>query len=138
MRDRTDFEDLLWSDEGKATAGDRQLEDQVEMHELLRETVGRRAVPEPSAHFDQLLVRRLRRGAGRRPLRGRALVLMTAYWLAFAIGVALVLADLDLPLPPMSSWTLVLWSVLVPASFLLLTARRPRSWLRRIRLASGF
>ena len=142
MNERSDFEDLLWSasDEAAAAAaaGERRLEDQLEMHRLLGATIARLAVPEPSAYFDQLLGRRLRRGADRRPLRGRALLLMTLYWLAFAVGVAIVVADLDLPAPPAASWTLALWSVLVPASFFgLFFGRRPRSWLRRIRLSLG-
>ena len=137
MNERRDFEELLWSDEESTVdaGGDRQFADQLEIHHLLRETVGRRPVPAPSVRFDPVLARRLRRGVSRRPLRGRTLALMTAYWLAFAVGVAIVLADLNLPLPPVSSWTLALWSALVPASFLLpLLGRRMTRGRRLLRL----
>ena len=57
---------------------------------------------------------------------------MTLYWLGFAAFTAIVLALVDLPLPPVSPWTLAVWTLLVPATYL---APFSRGWLARWRLA---
>ena len=128
MRRCDSFEELLGpgpDDQAAhdAASGDPVLEGQLEMHRLLSETVARRPAPEVSADFDRTLARRLHRYPARRPLRGRAKVLMTLYWLAFVVVVAIVLAAIDLPLPPEEPWTIALWSLLVPASYAL-----PLAW----------
>ena len=130
MRRRDNLEELLGpgpDDKAAhdAAAGDPILESQLEMHRLLSETVARRPAPEVSTGFDRALARRLRRYPARRPLRGRARVLMALYWLAFAVVVGIVLAEIDLPLPPVQPWTVALWSLLVPASYAL-----PLAWYR--------
>lgn len=128
MTDRTDLEERLWSEPIGGAADDPALDDQLAMHRLLRETVSRRPAPEPSPSFEQALAYRLRRRRARRPLEGRARFWMTLYWLAAALATGIVLGASEVPLPPLTPWSLALWSVLVPASFALPTlARRLRT-----------
>ena len=139
MSNRDDLEDLLWSepiDGGAALAasgGDPALADQAAVHRLLRRTVGRHPQPEMSFSFERALARRLRRGASRRPLQGRARVFMTLYWLAVALATGIFLGASDVPVPPLTPWSLAAWFILAPASFLVPSlvrrARASRRWL---------